>query len=144
MSIPLNYNKRLDLSSRVIDAPDGRIAPAEGVLGQTLAVLYGGTPLDTAFDQSDTIEVWDQAEHDHIHHSAKLEEFLSRNYNVSNLFAHDAVRSNFNKGLEHALFQVCLFVCCATLTPQNGQGTQHPKFLTSGSSALQSTCVAYR
>ncbi|KAK9851876.1 hypothetical protein WJX84_012295 [Apatococcus fuscideae] len=55
VSIPLNHDKRLDLSSRVISAPNAKIAPAEGVLGQTLAVLYG-TPLDSAFDQADMME----------------------------------------------------------------------------------------
>ena len=106
VSIPLNHNKRLDLSSRVINAPDAKIAPAEGVLGQTLAVLYGGAPLDSAFDQSDVEEVWDPEEHDHIHHSAKLEDFLSINYNVSGLFGTDALRSNYKRGLEHAVFLV--------------------------------------
>ncbi|KAK9864469.1 hypothetical protein WJX84_002863 [Apatococcus fuscideae] len=79
--------------------------PAEGILGQTLAVLYGETPLDTAFDQSDVVEVWDSEEHDHIHHSAKLEDYLSKNYNVSGLLANHAANSNFDKGLEHAVFQ---------------------------------------
>ena len=105
VSISLNHDKRLDLSSRVISAPNARIAPAEGVLGQTLAVLYG-TPLDSAFDQADVVEVWDPEEGDHLHHSAKLEEFLTHNYHVSSLFANDALKTHFQKGLEHTYFQV--------------------------------------
>ncbi|KAK9830675.1 hypothetical protein WJX74_001960 [Apatococcus lobatus] len=104
VSIPLNHDKRLDLSSRVISAPNAKIAPAEGVLGQTLAVLYG-TPLDSAFDQADMMEVWDPEEGDHLHHSAKLEEFLTHNFRVSSLFANDALKTHFQKGLEHAYFQ---------------------------------------
>ena len=106
VSIPLNYNRRLDVSSRVIAAPDAKVAPAEGVLGQTLAPLYGGSPLDSAFDQSDMNEIWDPEEADHIHHSAKLESFLSHNFHVSSLFADDAVRSNYKRELEHVYFEV--------------------------------------
>ena len=103
----MNHDRRLDLSSRVINAPEARIAPAEGVLGQTLAVLYGAGPLDSAFDQADVVEVWDPEENDHLHHSTKLEAFLSQNYHVSGLFSDDAARTNFRKELEHAYFQVC-------------------------------------
>ena len=108
ISIPSNHDRRLDLTSRVINAPDAKIAPAEGVLGQTLKVLYGDGPLDSAFDQADVMEIWDPEEADHIHHSAKLEDFLIRNYHVSSLFASDAARSNFQRGLAHATFQVIL------------------------------------
>ena len=106
VSIPLNHDRRLDLSSRVISAPDAKIAPAEGVLGQTLAVLYGGGPLDSAFDQADMVEVWDPEEGDHLHHSAKLENFLIHNFRVKSLFSHNAIRSNFKKDLAHASFKV--------------------------------------
>ena len=109
VSIPLNHDRRLDMAAHVIYAPDALIAPAEGVLGQTLKVLYGEGPLDSAFDQSDMEEVWDPEEGDHIHHSPNLEAFLSGNYRVSGLFADDAVRTNFKKELEHVRFQVRLF-----------------------------------
>ncbi|KAK9851875.1 hypothetical protein WJX84_011574 [Apatococcus fuscideae] len=39
VSVPPNHDRRLDLSSRVINAPDAKIAPAEGVLEQDTAEL---------------------------------------------------------------------------------------------------------
>ena len=100
VAIPPNHDKRLDIQAKALSTPQlaAPSSPAEGVLGHTLGHMYGVEPAPEE-DQQDVVDIWDPEELDHIRHSQKLEDWLRKNYRVTDLFVNDAARTQFDSSM---------------------------------------------